>query len=54
MTHLYMIQVQLGDLFEDLSVRARNPEEAVSKAKQLVRECADLRVFRNRFTNYVI
>jgi hypothetical protein len=46
----YLVQAQLGDLFEDFYIKARNPAEAIRKARRLVKGTR----LDNRFTNFVI
>lgn len=45
----YTIQAILGALFEDVTVKARNAEEAIAKAQKALKGTA----LDHRFTRYV-
>lgn len=45
----YTIQARLGDRFEDVTVKARNVDEAIDKARKALKGTA----LDHRFTNYV-
>lgn len=49
MSQTYMIQAQLGSMFEDIYVTARSPREAIAKARKAVKGTA----LDHRFTNFV-
>lgn len=46
----YMVQAQYGDQFEDVSVKARSPQEAIAKAKKMLAGT----IFSRRFANFVV
>ena len=54
------VQIQLGNLFEDVYVQVSKTSktvraDAIAKAKALVQKDASLAIFkRSRFTNYVV
>jgi hypothetical protein len=50
----FMVQVQLGSHFVDLSVEATSAERALAAARAMVAADDSLRLFRHRFTNYVV
>lgn len=43
----YFVQVTLGHNFEDLIVKARNPQEALRKARKLT-------TIKHRFANFIL
>lgn len=49
----YLIQVILGNLFEDLRIEAATMEDAITKAKQVVASTPELVIFKHRYTRYV-
>lgn len=46
----YTVQAQYGQMFEDVTVKARTPAEAIAKVKKLLAGT----VFARRFANFVI
>lgn len=49
----FHIQLILGELFEDLYIKARTEAEAIKKAQKQVATDANLKAFRSRWTRYV-
>lgn len=56
MTKTYLVQLRLGDLFEDIEVEANSdsPAAIISAARAKVAADAALELFRSRWTNYVL
>ncbi len=50
----YLVQVTLGQHFEDLGVIAASPEAAVAAARDLVAKTPALAMFKHRYARFSV